>query len=387
MTRSRLAYIVVVASLLLAPSTFAGPPKSKAKPPPAPAVAAPAAPATPAPATASNDELKKQSTEDLMKKAKQLHDQLEYDQVLPLVTEVLSRGDAVPIDTQLDAYVLQGSCLAIIGNPIDAEAPFRRLLRGRPDFELPNDTPPKIMQVFRKVQAEEQAIARQMEELTRGRIVKQMQLLGAPPEKLKGGRSIAFDYLLKDPALAAKTVRVQYRKKGQPAYSSLALASAPGGHWKGEIPGEWTANDGGAQVEMYVETLDDKGPLLTLGSAQSPIVKDIAPGQVDRSAPPPLPPWSIWVGAGTTVALALAGAGFGAGMEAEQQAYSAQAQLATTVPQDGAQLAQKRDLGDTLAWTANGLFIASGAAALVTVVGGAFFTDWEGRADGEAAAK
>ncbi len=345
--------------------------KKHTPPPPAPAPAAHDADAPPPrdPALASV------STAELMQRAKELHDQLEYDKVLPLVTEILTRGDAVPIDTQLDAYVLEGSCLAITGKPIDAEGPFRRLLRGRPDFDLPNDTPPKILSVFRKVQAEEQAIARQMEELTRKRIIKGMQLIGDVPDTLKGGRPIVFDYLLKDPALAVTTVRVQYRKKGETAYSSLALKSAEG-RWRGRIPGEWTANEGGAQLQMYVETLDATGPLLTVGAAGAPVVRDIAPGEVDHSAPPPLPPWSVWVGAGTTAALALAGGGFAAGFVVEQQAYKDQAERATRVAQPGAELRDKRELGEAFGLSANGLFIASGVAALSTTAAALLFTDW-----------
>lgn len=325
-------------------------------------------------------DLKTKSSDELMTKAKQLHEQLEYDQVLPLVQEVLVR-DGVPIEQTLDAYVLEGSCLAIVGNPIDAEGPFRRLLRGRPDFDLPLDTPPKILSVFRKVQAEERAISAQMEAITRGRIIKEMALIGQHPESLKGGRAIMFDYTLKDPAVAAIAVRVQYRKKGEPSYSSLALLRDAAGQWHGQIPGEWTANESGAVVEMYVETLDGKGPLLVVGTANEPMVREITPGQVDRSSPPPLPPWAVWTGAGTTAVLVAAGAGFGGFMSAVQADYTAQANLAVTEPQDGSQMRQKRELGETLSITANTLFIASAVTGLTTLVAGAFFTDWDGEGD------
>jgi hypothetical protein len=360
--------------------------KGKEKLPPAapsPAAPSPAAPSPAAPSPAAPTPELQGTVEELMRKAKQLHDQLEYDQVLPLVQEVLKR-EGVPIELTLDAYVLEGSCLAIMGNPIDAEAPFRRLLRGRPDFELSEETPPKIISVFRKVQAEERAIAEQMEALTRRRVVSGMALLGEHPENLRGGRPVYFDYLLKDPTLAAQTVRVQYRRKGEPAYSSLALMRDDTGRWSGQIPGEWTANEGGVQLEMYIEALDKKGALVAAGTAAEPLRRDIAEGQVDRSAPPPMPAWSMWVGAGTTAALALAGAGFGAGFSVVQEQYVQQAERARTDPQPGAELVAKERLGSTLGWTANGLFIASGVSALVTVVAGVFFVDWEGRADEEA---
>ena len=74
----------------------------------------------------------------LLAEARSLYEQLEYDQVIPLAEGVLAHpGTAV--EQRLDAYLLQGSSLAIVGNPIDAEKPFRFLLRGRPEFDMPPD--------------------------------------------------------------------------------------------------------------------------------------------------------------------------------------------------------------------------------------------------------
>ena len=47
------------------------------------------------------------------------------------------------------------------GAPVDAEGPFRLLLRLNPGFVLPAQTTPKIVAVFRKVEAEERAIFEQ----------------------------------------------------------------------------------------------------------------------------------------------------------------------------------------------------------------------------------
>lgn len=344
-----------------------------------------AEPDSPPAAETSPSDLTTQSVSELMAAARQLNEQLEFDRVLPVVREVLSR-QGVSIEVQLDAYVLEGSCLAIIGNPIDAEGPFRRLLRGRPDFELPAETPPKIISVFRKVQAEERAIADQMEALTRKRIVERMSLRGDVPQALQGGRPLALDFILQDPSAAARSVRVQYRRQGDGAYSSLALSNDGSGRWRGAIPGEWTANDHGAQVELFVEAVDQKGPLLTRGSAAEPILRSISPGQVDLSGPPPLPPWSVWVGVGATAAIAAAGLGFGVGVSATQQAYDEQVNLARSEPQPGSELRSKREQGEALSLAANGLFVASGVAGLATAVAGLFFTDWEGRSEEKAQA-
>ncbi|OGQ17133.1 MAG: hypothetical protein A2138_23750 [Deltaproteobacteria bacterium RBG_16_71_12] len=375
--RSTIAVLLALAAA--SPSSAAG--KGAAKPPATPA-AAPSAPlAAPPPPPAPTAASSGLGNTELLARARAQYDQLEYEAVLPLVTELLARGDAVPIELRLDAYVLEGSCRAIVGDPIEAEKPFRALLRGRPDFELAADTPPKIMSVFRKVQAEERAIVFEMSKLNRERQVREMDLIGAHPATLVGGRPAVFSYLLKDPSGAATAVRVQYRKKGEPTFSSLALLRDEAtGKWQGMLSGEVTANQGGAELEFFVETSDQHGPLLTRGSVAAPLVSAITPGQVDRSAPPPLPPWAVWAGAGSSAALLAAGVGFGAGMLVVQQDYTAQAALAVEVPQQGSELTAKRTLGEALAWTADSLFIASGVAALTTAVAAMFFTDWQGRA-------
>src|SRR5688500_10600093 len=98
----------------------------------------------------------------LLAEARSLFEQLEYDRVLPVARSVLARPEAT-LDQKLDAYVLEASCLAIVGDPVEAEQPFRLLLRARPDFDLAVETAPKILAVFRKVQGEERAIKEQMQ--------------------------------------------------------------------------------------------------------------------------------------------------------------------------------------------------------------------------------
>ncbi len=358
--------LVMLVMLAAAPS-FASKPKKPA--------------ATAAPAIADGTDvstIKTTDTATLMQRAVQLQNDLEYDQVLPLVSEVLSRDPAV--DIALDAYVLQGSCLAIIGNAVDAELPFRRLLRGRPQFDLPTDTAPKIMGVFRKVQAEEKAIADQMRELQRARLVGEMQLSGAHPKAIVGGTPVRFNYELKDPSLSA-SVRVRYKKHGEPAFSSLALSRDAQGRWRGEVPAEWTVNADGAQMLFVVESFDNEGTLVSAGSNDAPMVAEISPGTIDRSSPPPLPPWSIVLAAAVTTGVAAAAVGAGVGVLTVQAQYDEQAQLSVRTPQPANELHDKRQLGELLAITTNSLLVAAGVGVLATGVAAVFFTDWAGRSD------
>jgi hypothetical protein len=242
------------------------------------------------------------SPTELLEKAKKLYDALEYDEVVP-ITERLIAAPQLSIEQRLDGYLLQGSSLAIVGNPIDAEKPFRFLLRGRPDFDLPPDTPPKILAVFRKVQVEENAIRRQMEELQRKRTIETLDIESAPLGDLIGGQPIHFSYRLIDPRGAVGAVQVFYRRIGTKDFSSLALEMKKG-RWIGRISGEWTANDKGFIIQYIVETSDNKGPLRALGSKERPLEQHVKPGKGLKVTPYYKSYW-FWGLGGTAAAVFL----------------------------------------------------------------------------------
>jgi hypothetical protein len=221
---------------------------------------------------------------ELLAEAKQLYEALDYDRVIPIAEQVLAHAE-VDIEQRLDAYLLQGSSLAIVGNQVDAETPFRFLLRGRPDFDMPPQTPPKILAVFRKVQVEERAIVEQMEALQRKNIVKAMRIDGVALEELKGGVPIHFDIAVLDPRGALRSVRIDYRRAGSSDFSSLPLEQQPSGRWGGEVSGEWTENDNGFVLEYRVVTLDAGGQGLLAMGLDTPLTANVAPGTVAGAVP------------------------------------------------------------------------------------------------------
>lgn len=346
---------------------------------------APVAAAQPASTASSTSSATADAVEEppsaLLARARQLYEGLEYDRVVPLAEAVLARPGTT-LDEKLEAYLLQGSALAIVGDPADAEQPFRLLLRGRPDFDLPADTPPKILAVSRRVQVEERAIASQLRELERKRVAEQTRVVGETPTTLVGGAPLALSYRVKDPAGAVESVRVLFRRRGDAQYSALALARDDDeGAWVGAIPGEWTANDGGFALEYYVEVADAHGPLVADGAASKPLVVEVATGQVDRSGPPPVPLWAFATVAGTSAALL--GGAVGAGLavlwiEDDYRRTAVQGLGGGAVM--GAALVQRERAGEAVATTANVLYGASAivAAAAVAV---APFTNWTGEAE------
>ncbi len=249
------------------------------------------------------------SAAQLLAEARAAFEGLEYDRVVPLAKQILTR-DPLDIEQRLDAYLLLGSSLAIIGDTIDAEKPFRFLLRGRPDFEMSADTSPKILAVFRKVQVEERAIASQMKELERKRIVHELALIGGPPAKVQGGEAVVFGFTLRDPFAVVAEVKVQYRKRSEKSYSSLALKRDDRGGWTGEIPGAWTANANGFVLEWFLTSSDGRAmELLTRGTSDAPESLIVGPGTVPEISEPFYQTAWFWAAAGL-VAVAGGAAGY-----------------------------------------------------------------------------
>ncbi|MEW5738565.1 MAG: hypothetical protein AB1938_06540, partial [Myxococcota bacterium] len=210
-----------------APSSEAPAPAATeaSKPPPAPAASAPSkVDVSSAPAAA-------------VAQLEALYGNLEYDAVIPAADALLKRTD-LTLDQQLEVYRLQGSAKAIVEDPVDAEKPFRLLLRARPDYDLPANTPPKILAVFRKVQSEEKALAGKLREVERARIISGLKLLDELPEEAKGGKPLKFSLRLRDPQGSVEAVRIPYRRAGEKTYSSLARQRGGEGDGRGAHPRE-----------------------------------------------------------------------------------------------------------------------------------------------------
>ena len=216
-------------------------------------------------------------------KVREAYQGLDYQIAARLAQELVQRPDA-STDERAEAYALWGMALAV-REVVDAEPPFRALLRLKPDYELPDGTEPKILAAFRKVQVEEKALARQLAASRRAQLRSGLSLSGELPAKGRGGEPLAFSFKLKDPTGAVDAVRVAFRRQGEGSYSSLALARTDDGHWSGAVPGETTANDGGSVLEYYLEASDEQGPLLTRGQQGEPLAVALTPGRPRARVP------------------------------------------------------------------------------------------------------
>ena len=260
------------------------------------------------------------TSHELMDKARRLSEALEYQQVVPL-TQLALRDPDLPVELRLEAYLMQGSAFAVIGDTVGAERAFRFLLRADPTFDLSANTSPKILGLFRKVQFEQRTIRAQLKELERERLVAQLRIEGEIPDEATGGVPIRFAYRLQDPRGAVASFNLHFKKKQDKNFSSVALTVGDDGKWQGEIPGEWTASEAGFAMEYYVQTADlDGTTLVTLGEARKPLQVAISAGELQDLTPIYQEAW-FWPVVGT-LTVALIGGGWWAYHEASSLAGS-----------------------------------------------------------------
>jgi hypothetical protein len=357
--------------LLALPFLVAVGPVIAAPPPAAPVVKKPAAPAAVAPAATAAA-----TATELIAQAQKLYDSLEYDKVAPLAAQAIAHP-GVTLEEKLVAYQLQGSALAIIGDPTVAEGSFSLLLSMRPDFVLPEDTPPKIKSVFAGVKATVDANRKATAAAQRKELAATIEFGGAPPASAAGGRPVRFELGVVDPRGVVKTVRVQYRKRGEAEYLSLPLARDPkNGQWTGAVPGEWSASDAGFAMEVVVVAADAEGPLKQLGDP-TPVAIDVSPGQVDRTQRP-VPVWVFGTAAGVTGVLALASGGIAGATAVVNADYHRKLDESSPEnPAVGSDIVAQAALGGSLNTAQIVGWSAAGVGVIVTGVL-ALFTNWDG---------
>lgn len=138
-------------------------------------------------------------------------------------------------------------------------------------------------------------------------------------------------------------------------------------------------------VTRQLERKDGEEFLAAVGGAVETLFPDIAlkpgvkrgvsPEVARRLNPPPLPRWSFWAVAATSVAVAGGGAVAALSSNDAANQFQTLAAQSLTAPVSGAQLVQLSDTATSRAHLANTLFIASGGIAVAAGVM-AFFTDW-----------
>lgn len=227
---------------------------------------------------------------------------LEYRDADALSAALLARED-LTLDERIDTQLARGRVLAIIADPTDAEPMFRLVLRARPAFDLPDDTPPRVLAVFRKVQVEERRAADQLRAVERARRIAGLALRYREPTEVRGGQPLLVELRLRDDTGAAERLRMGWRV-GTGEFATLPLSRRPDGAWAGTLSASDTVNQQGAKLDYFFEVADPAGVLLSDGNAGKPHQLTLLPGQVKVT--PPISSRAFALIAGGTGVLAIA---------------------------------------------------------------------------------
>jgi hypothetical protein len=292
-----------------------------------------------------------------------LFNSLEYATVIPTAEQALTRAD-LSLDQRVELYRLLGCAKAATADPVEAEVPFRLMLRAKPDADMSADTAPKFLSVFRKVQTEERALASQLKRVERERLVANLRLMGAPANPAQGGLPITFSYRVRDTAGVVEAVRVSYRRANQRAFSSLALERSVDGEWRGQIPGEFTADERGFTLEYVTETADREGPLLVAGAPTSPLRLEVLAGQVPVKTFKPISRGVFFTSVGVTAAAGVAAGVLGFLFNQEHASFDRAVAGAPAGPSLVAQIQR----GESYAVATNVLMLTTAAVAVVTLI-------------------
>ncbi len=312
----------------------------------------------------------------LLQRAIAAYTALQFDEALVVARAVVARRDAT-VEEQHQAFRLWGIAAAVSMDPTDAELPFRMLLRARPDFDLPSSTAPKVLSVFRKVQQEEQALARSNRDADRARVIAGLRLLGDTPAEAVGGEPLDLTYQLEDPTNAVQSVRASYRRQGEEGFSVLLLTRQRRNLWRGQLVPSLTASEAPYNLEYFVEAVGRDGPLLATGSMENPQRISFSAGLAQVTTPSPwrFPRWVFWTTLGAGIATASVSGGCAVAFSGAQRELYALATSLTSV---------NFETYSALSHRASGL----GTATQVSFIGAltflvsagvlAFVTDWGG---------
>jgi hypothetical protein len=216
-------------------------------------------------------------TGELLAQATRAYHALDFENGLTLAEAALARPD-IRDDQRVEAYALVASLYAIMDQSVEAERPYRLLLRLQPAFDLPPETPPKILAVFRKVQAEEREIRDAVKAAQRRAVVQALRLDVSAPTGATGGQPLTVTVAVTDPLRGVAQLTLEYRLKGDAPFASLPMERMRD-LWEGTLTSGQTATLEPVTLQYRVLARDAEGTTLReAGTLDAPLSVAVAPG-------------------------------------------------------------------------------------------------------------
>lgn len=220
--------------------------------------------------------------------------ELEYDAVVAAAD--LALASELSVDERCEALRWRGSALAVLGRPDEATATFRQIFALAPDYQLPDDTSPRILAIYRPARAAWQVAEQERLQGELGRKLAAMRLAVDVPQRARGGLPIPISMTLTDPARLAEEIIVGFRRGGSAHYASLSLPGTDG-RAQLSIPGATTASPTDYTLDLFVRVRHRSGATLVgWGSADEPQHLAVQKGQVPTQRRL-VKQWWLWTGA------------------------------------------------------------------------------------------
>lgn len=170
-----------------------------------------------------------------------------------VLTEAALNRTGLELAERVELLSLGASAKVVVGDFLGGEKGFREALRLDPTYSVSDDLSPKIVAVFRKVQAEERELREKLDAVRFERAARSLELLDPLPTEGQGGRSLPIRVRVKDPF--AEVARVEFFFRGadsESAFSIRPLDRDPLGVWVTELPPEMTSNQNGLILESFL---------------------------------------------------------------------------------------------------------------------------------------
>lgn len=241
-----------------------------APPPPAAPSGSPVAAAEAAPAT--------KATEKLIELRSLLEDD-QCDKLVPLSPYVEDHRLATPAERH-EAMFMRAYCLVNkFGNLGEASAIFNEILVENIDAQPPFDVEPRFQVLVDGARATILENERKRKAAQHAEKIQNLKFDVITSPAVKGGNRVFFDVKLTDPDAVVRSMRVDFRKKGDLEFYALPVARRSDGTWHGEVPGAYTRSTTNTSLEWYLSISGSDGDLLTqAGTRDKPNVMEILPG-------------------------------------------------------------------------------------------------------------
>ncbi|MBI5497689.1 MAG: hypothetical protein HY904_21960 [Deltaproteobacteria bacterium] len=243
----------------------------------------------------------------MLQQAQQACESFDLDRCVELGLALLGAPE-LQSEQQAAVYTHLAGSYAVMGDPTESERYYRLLLRLKPDFDLPAETPPKILVVFRNVQAEEQRIRDAMKEAEKKRLREGIALEVKAPKRTVGGQPLVIAALVSSKQGGVESVALRFRKDPAEQFATLPMVKAGKARYEATFPAVQTAGEQVRKWEYFV-TVHGEGSetLKAEGSPEAPLAVELSAGAVPS---PPL--WRqprLWVAVAVPAVSALTAAG------------------------------------------------------------------------------